>query len=296
MDYYKDSLDLLPLRRSSQHHRERDDYYDRRDRYNLDREMGSYRDPYLPSEDPYRMKPRPSYPLPPPPLPSLDKEQVGCSYIMFGSVALELVDPFETKSQCRPKPDPCRTIFVGSLPDNCKDSHLTDLFSNCGTIVEVRVSRGRNFGHVQFAMDISVDRAMKLSGCVIRIDNSHARKDTSKIHVDYAQDKQEVDLKRRIQEQEIFPYSSGNISVVTIDLHREDSFRYAAKNVINWLGKGSVDEDFSFSMYGLISAVNTHGRKVSNIMATKDEAELEFQLKKKQGFQKLLSGCKLFCL
>ena len=289
MDYYKDSLEPLSLRRPS-HHRERDDYYDHRDRYDFDRDIGSYRDPFLPSDDHYRMMPRPPYP--PPPLPSHDKEKVDGACTMFGSVALELINPFDPKPRRRLKPDPCHTVFVGSLPDNCVESHLTDLFSNCGSISEVRVSRGRNFGHVQFTLDSSVERAMELSGCNIRIDNSHTRKDMSKIHVDYAQDKQEVDLRRRIQENEIFPFTSGNITMISNDLHRDDAFIYAAKNVMNWLGKGSVDEDSLAKLYGLLSAVNTHSRDVNKNMEIKDEEELEFKVKKKLVLQKLLSDCK----
>lgn len=229
--------------------------------------------------------------MPPRPLYKKEKAVDGC--LMFGTVAVDLVNPLDTKPLRREKPGLCRTIFVGSLPDSCVESHLTDLFSNCGNIVEVRVSKGRNFGHVQFTLDSSVERAMELSGCTIRINNSFSRKDTAKIHVDYAQDKYEVDLKRRIEEEEILNYNSGNVSMITNDLHRDAAFKYASKNVVNWLDKssGNLDDNSSTVLYGLVSTVNSHGRKVNKIIQTKDEDELEFKVTKKVALKKLHSDC-----
>ena len=235
--------------------------------------------------------PRPMYP------PSHDKEENNSASMVFGSVTLDILSPFDLKPRRRPKPDVCRTIFVGSLPETCVESHLVDLFSNCGTIVEVRVSRGRNFGHIQFTLDSSVERAMELSGSTIHIEHSHARKDSSKIHVDYAQDKQEVELKRRIDECELMNYSSGSVAMISSDLHREEAFTYAATNVIHWLGRTSVDDDESTtSLYGLISAVNQRGRKVNKNMQTVDEEQLEFKVKKKISLKNLLTDCTFLLL
>ena len=300
MDYYKDDigLDSVP-RRSSRYsrgeERERDFYDDRRDRdrYDYDREM-DYHGSYPPlSDDPLYRMPRP---LLPPPRESLrdilpPKEMISDGAVVCGSVVVVPANPFEPKPKRREKPVACKTVFVGSLPDTCADKHLLDLFTNCGNIVEVRVSRGRNFGHVQFSLESSVERAMALSGCVIKIENSSSPKDRSRIHVDYAQDKMEIVLKRRIQDNEMLSFDGGNAAIVSTDLHRDDVFSYAAKNVITWFNKGACDADSSNTFFGLMNSVNSRGRKLNKDIQAKEDEDFEWKLRKKDFYKNLATEC-----
>ena len=304
MDYFKEDLDIDSTPRwSSRYMRDHDrdherDLYDERrgkERYDYDRDLdyrGSY--PSI-SDDPiYRMMSRPLLPHPRDSIREIlpPKEPLSEGIIPLGSVVLIPMNPLEPKPKRREKPACCKTVFVGSLPESCSDKNLYDLFSNCGNIIEVRVSRGRNFGHVQFSLESSVERAMELSGCFIRIENSTLPKDSARIHVDYAQDKAEVELKKRIQENEMISFTTQNAVSVSTDLHREDIFCYAAKNVINWLKKGSCDGETANTFFGLMTSINSHGRKIAKNIKAKEDAEDVFHQKKKEYFNKMANECK----
>lgn len=185
----------------------------------------------------------------------------------------------------------CKTVFVGSLPDNCLEKHLHDIFSACGDIVEARVARGRNFGHVQFTMENSVERAINLSGCKIRIENSPLPKDTGRIHVDYAQDKAEFELKKRMVGNDLIPFTQAAATSIASDLHKEGVFCYAAKNVANWLNKGDCKNDSSGTFFDLITNVNSYGRKLAKYIQNKEEEEFEFKVKKQSYFSALQEEC-----
>jgi hypothetical protein len=277
------------------------DFYDRHthDRYDYDRDMDYYSQPPPPPlDDPlYRMArpllPHPHDPLrdlpPPPPLPYKDPVPEGA--VTLGRVILYPLNPLEPKPKTRPKPLSCKTVFVGSLPDNCVERHLYDLFAPCGEIVEARVARGRNFGHVQFTLESCVERAMSLSGCKIRIENSPLPKDCSRIHVDYAQDKAEIELKRRIEGNDLVPFSQSVASNIAADLHKEGVFCYAARNVTNWLGKGDCKSENSSTFFDLITNVNSHSRKLAKYIQNKEEEEFEFRVKKQEYFGALMEEC-----
>lgn len=285
--YYKDEVAMeSDLRRSSRYH----DFYDRPgpgpgpDRYEYDRDVD-----YFPQgpEDPFRMS-RSLLPRPRDPMHDLPyKEPVPDGAVTLGRVVLYPANPLEPKPSRRPKPLVCRTIFVGSLPDSCTERHLDDLFAACGTIVEVRVSRGRNFGHVQFSQESSVERAMNISGCKIRIENSPMPKDCTRVHVDYAQDKTEMDLKRRIEGNDLLIYTASCASNIAGDLHKDGVFCYAARNVANWLNKGECRPDTANNFFDLITNVNSYGRKVAKYIQNKEEEELEFTVKKHEYFKSL---------
>ncbi len=298
MDYYKDDhLDPIP-RRSSRYSREHErDYYDER-HYDYDREL-DYRSSFPPPVDDPLYRSMMTRPLLPRPRESSrdmipSKEALSEGVVSLGSIVLIPTSPFDPKPKRRERPPSCRTIFVGSLPDNCGDNNLYDLFSKCGSIVEVRVSKGRNFGHVQFNVESSVERAMELSGCIIRIENSTLSKDTSKIHVDYAQDKADIDLKRRIQDDEMLSFTPGNVVNISTDLHRDDAFGYAVRNVMHWLEKGSCDNESANTFFGLINSISSQGRKVAKNIQAKEEEDLEYRVKKMKLFQTMAESCKSY--
>ena len=66
----------------------------------------------------------------------------------------------------RERPPGCRTVFVGGLPENCNEEFLREAFDNCGIMTSVRYSK-KNFAHIRFEEEESVDKALFLSGKVI---------------------------------------------------------------------------------------------------------------------------------
>lgn len=307
MDYYKDDLDRdRPSRYPRDHDR---DYFDRRDSYEFDRDLdypGSFRGPPPgPPDDPlFRMSrpllphPPPPPPLPPHPLPDdmTFKEPIPEGAVVLGRVVLFPANPLNAKPKTRIRPHVCKTVFVGSVPDLCDERNLSDIFAHCGAITEVRVSRGRNFGHVQFANESSVDRAIKLSGCMVKIDNMSNPKACNRIHVDYAQDKEDIDLKRRIQDDEMLTFNKKNAGTISSDLHRDDVFCYAAKNVAHWITNGSCDAVSSNTFFELINGINSRGRKLLKSIQDKEEEELEYRIKRRSYFKKLSDESENFCV
>lgn len=80
-----------------------------------------------------------------------------------------------------PKPEGCRTVWVGGLSSECTEEMVREFFGKCGEIKEVRLGRGGKAGaaycHLEFAETDAVDAAMKLSG---------ERMDSAKVRLDYA--------------------------------------------------------------------------------------------------------------
>ena len=63
----------------------------------------------------------------------------------------------------RERPPGCRTVFVGGLPENVTEEILRNVFENCGNICSLRVSKKKNFCHVRFDEEYSVDKALQIS-------------------------------------------------------------------------------------------------------------------------------------
>ena len=227
-------------------------------------------------------------PLPLTPLP----EVVEPGAEVIGTAILIPASPFEPRPKHRDKPINCDTVFVGSLPDNCKEKHLQDIFGKCGKISDVRISRGRNFGHVQYSHDDAVDRAIELSGCRIRVGPTNSLADVGKIHVDFAAPKGDPELQKRIHDSEMLTFTAQNASTISADLHREDAFSYAAKNVVHWIERGSCTPTTSNTFFGLISSINTHTRKLAKNTKTKEDEFAAFARKTKEEFGKMEKECK----
>ena len=283
----------------------RDLYYDDRVR---DRSYGDYEDIdrkrySLPLDDPYYRHPlddlepprrgRPVDPLPPlPDDPSHQDPATGV--VVCGSVILIPASPFDKKPTLRTKHGVCKTVFVGSLPDSASNKHLQDLFSRCGKVVDIRVSKGRNFGHVQFEQEEDVDRALQLSGCRVRIGPTNSLSDTGRIHVDYAQPRSESEMSKRVESSEPLPYSGANAGMISADLHGEDTFWVAAKNVKTWIERGNCNASTTNMFFGLISSCNTHSRKIAKKVKELEKEEKDFAAIHKTKYERLLKESKFF--
>lgn len=99
----------------------------------------------------------------------------------------------------RERPPGCRTVFVGGLPENNTEDIIREIFERCGEITTLRLSK-KNFCHIRFVFEASVDSAIYLSGYRIRIGNSSDASNCGRLHVDYAQardDQYEFECKQR---------------------------------------------------------------------------------------------------
>ena len=299
--YREDFRDEFDRDLESRYRDFRDSYYEDRARdraYDFesrDRGLRSALPPPSLLDDPYyrrleSLESRPTLrdPLPLSPLP----EAVEPGAEVIGTAILIPASPFDPKPKQRDKPANCDTVFVGSLPDNCKESHLFDIFSKCGKIADVRISRGRNFGHVQFHHEEAVDKAIELSGCRIRVGPSNSLTDVGKIHVDFAAPKGDPELQKRIQDSEMLTFTAQNASTISADLHREEAFMYAAKNVVHWIERGNCNPTTSNTFFGLISSINTHTRKLAKNTKTKEEDFATLARKTKEQFDKMEKECK----
>jgi hypothetical protein len=93
----------------------------------------------------------------------------------------------------RARPPGCRTIFVGGLPEKIRESTVRDIFEPYGRIHTLRLSK-KDFCHIRFDRENSVDAAMQLSGYRIKLINKdkegEEEEDTKAtsgwLHVDYA--------------------------------------------------------------------------------------------------------------
>lgn len=63
----------------------------------------------------------------------------------------------------RDRPPGCKTVFVGGLPENATEQLIMEVFGQCGDITAIRKSK-KNFCHIRFAEESTVDKALFLSG------------------------------------------------------------------------------------------------------------------------------------
>lgn len=109
----------------------------------------------------------------------------------------KLLPPEPGKSQPlrRARPPGCRTIFVGGLPEKIRESIVRDIFETYGRIITLRLSK-KNFCHIRFDRESSVEAAMVVSGCKLILTSTkdkdkdekeeESRMNSGWIHVDYA--------------------------------------------------------------------------------------------------------------
>ncbi|KAG2456991.1 ENOX1 protein, partial [Polypterus senegalus] len=122
--------------------------------------------------------------VPPPPVPtelSASKEIIHCN-----SCTLFPQNPNLPPPSTRERPPGCKTVFVGGLPENATEEIIREVFNQCGEITAIRKSK-KNFCHIRFTEEFMVDKAIYLSGYRMRIGSSTDKKDSGRLHVDFAQ-------------------------------------------------------------------------------------------------------------
>lgn len=61
-------------------------------------------------------------------------------------------------------------MFVGGLPENSSEQLIMEVFGQCGDITAIRKSK-KNFCHIRFAEEPTVDKALFLSGKMAKLIN-----------------------------------------------------------------------------------------------------------------------------
>uniref|UniRef100_A0A8C6UYB8 Ecto-NOX disulfide-thiol exchanger 1 n=1 Tax=Neogobius melanostomus TaxID=47308 RepID=A0A8C6UYB8_9GOBI len=213
----------------------------------------------------------------------------------------------------RERPPGCRTVFVGGLPENATEEIIREVFDPCGEITAIRKSK-KNFCHIRFSEEFMVDKAMYLSGYRMRIGSSTDKKDSGKIHVDFAQardDLYEWECKQRLFAREqrhrvrvheellrppspppIVHYTEHEAALLAETLKDDHKFGDATAVLFTWLDRGDVNRRNANHFYSMIQSTNSHVRQ---LMMDKAQHEEELERAKeifKNALLAILNQCK----
>ncbi|XP_064206638.1 ecto-NOX disulfide-thiol exchanger 2-like isoform X4 [Anguilla rostrata] len=207
----------------------------------------------------------------------------------------------------RERPPGCKTVFVGGLPENATEQLIVEVFEQCGEIIAVRKSK-KNFCHIRFAEEYTVDKAMFLSGYRIRLGSSTDKKDTGRLHVDFAQARddlyewecrqrmlaREERHRRRVEEDLLRPpspppivhYSEHECSQLGDKIKDDSQFPDSVRVLLTWVERGEVNRRNANNFYSMIQSSNSHIRRLMNEKAA-HEKEME---EAKEKFKNALAG------
>ncbi|KAG9492053.1 hypothetical protein GDO78_000531 [Eleutherodactylus coqui] len=224
--------------------------------------------------------------LPPPQLPIV-KEIIHCK-----SCTLFPPNPNLPPPSTRERPPGCKTVFVGGLPENSTDEIIQEVFEQCGDITAIRKSK-KNFCHIRFAEEFMVDKAIYLSGYRMRLGSSTDKKDSGRLHVDFAQardDFYEWECKQRMLAREerhrrklevdhlrppspptIMHYSEHEATVLAEKLKDDNKFTEAISVLLTWIERGEVNRRSANQFYSMVQSANSHVRRLMNEKATHEE-------------------------
>ncbi|KAL2077490.1 hypothetical protein ACEWY4_026994 [Coilia grayii] len=207
----------------------------------------------------------------------------------------------------RERPPGCKTVFVGGLPENATEQLIVEVFEQCGDIVAIRKSK-KNFCHIRFAEEQTVDKALFLSGYRIRLGSSTDKKDTGRLHVDFAQARddlyewecrqrmlaREERHRRRIEEDRLRPpspppivhFSEHECGQLGDKIKDDSKFPEAVRVLLTWVERGEVNRRNANNFYSMIQSSNSHIRRLMNEKAA-HEKEME---EAKEKFKNALAG------
>ncbi|XP_041697425.1 ecto-NOX disulfide-thiol exchanger 2 [Coregonus clupeaformis] len=243
--------------------------------------------------------------VPPPTLPHdlpIVKEIIHCQ-----SCTLFPPNPNLPSPAIRERPPGCKTLFVGGLPENATEALIVEVFGQLGEIITIRKSK-KNFCHIRFVEEFTVDRALFLSGYHIRLGSSTDKKDTGQLHVDFAQARddlyewecrqrmyaREERHRRRMEEDRFRPpspppivhYSEHECSQLGNKIKDEATFAEAVRVLLSWVERGEVNRRNANNFYSMIQSSNSHIRQ---LMSQKAAHEKEME-EAKDKFKTALSG------
>ncbi|XP_031800548.1 ecto-NOX disulfide-thiol exchanger 2 isoform X7 [Sarcophilus harrisii] len=243
----------------------------------------------------------------PPPIPPdmpVVKEIIHCK-----SCTLFPPNPNLPPPATRERPPGCKTVFVGGLPENGTEQIIMEVFEQCGEIIAIRKSK-KNFCHIRFSEEFMVDKALYLSGYRIRLGSSTDKKDTGRLHVDFAQARddlyeweckqrmmaREERHRRRMEEERFRPpspppvvhYSDHECSVVAEKLKDDSKFSEAVQTLLTWIERGEVNRRSANNFYSMIQSANSHIRRLVNEKAAHEKGMEEAKEKFKQALAGIL--------
>ncbi|XP_074658010.1 ecto-NOX disulfide-thiol exchanger 2-like [Tubulanus polymorphus] len=194
----------------------------------------------------------------------------------------------------RERPPGCRTIFVGGIPEDATEDHLREIFNTCGPINSLRLSK-KNFAHIRFMSEEFIDRCLVYSGWRLKVgeDAEETRVNTGRIHVDYAQardDQYEWECNQRalareyrhfqrIEEERLRPpspppiihFSDHEALQLQDKLKDDEIFPKATQVLVTWLERGDCKSRTANVFYSLIQTTNSHVRRLMNEKTTHDD-------------------------
>ncbi|XP_034037791.1 ecto-NOX disulfide-thiol exchanger 2-like isoform X3 [Thalassophryne amazonica] len=207
----------------------------------------------------------------------------------------------------RERPPGCKTVFVGGLPENATEQLITEVFGQCGDIIAIRKSK-KNFCHIRFAEETTVYKALFLSGYRIRLRSSIDKKDTGRLHVDFAEARddlyewechqrmlaREERHRRRLEEDRFRPpspppivhYSEHECSQLGDKIKDDGTFAEAVRVLLTWLERGEVNRRNANNFYSMIQSSNSHIRR---LMGEKSQHEKEME-EAKDKFKTAMNG------
>lgn len=235
------------------------------------------------------------------------KEAITCN-----SCVLLPPNPIAPMPTTRERPPGCRTVFVGGLPENTTEDIIREMFERCGEITTLRLSK-KNFCHIRFVFEASVDSALYLSGYRVRINNLSDAPNCGRLHVDYAQardDQYEWECKQRQWQREqrhrerverdrlrptspppVVHFSDHEAIAVAEKLKQDETFSKALQILITWLERGDCSKKNSNVFYSMIQSTNSHVRRLLSEKTTYED-ELE---KAKESYRKHIHSLSVQC-
>lgn len=209
----------------------------------------------------------------------------------------------------REKPPGCKTVFVGGLPENATEDIIREIFERCGEILTVRMSK-KNFCHIRFSSEGFIENAIYLSGYRLKIENKDDPPNTGRLHVDYAQardDQYEYECQQRALQREarhrerleqeylrpptpppVVHYSDHEAAILGEKLRGEETFQQAVLILITWLERGECNKRNSGFFYSMIQSTNSHVRRLMNEKSKYEDELNKAKLMLKQQMQGIL--------
>ncbi|XP_037644983.1 ecto-NOX disulfide-thiol exchanger 1 isoform X2 [Sebastes umbrosus] len=228
--------------------------------------------------------------VPPPPGPPdmpIIKEIIHCK-----SCTLFPQNPNLPPPSTRERPPGCKTVFVGGLPENATEEIVREVFDQCGEIIAIRKSK-KNFCHLRYSEEFMVDKALYLSGYRMRIGSSTDKKDSGRIHVDFAQARddlyewecqqrlfaREERHRRKIHEDRLRPpspppivhFSEHEAAMLAERLKDDQKFSEATAVLFTWIDRGEVNRRTANHFYSMIQSANSHVRRLMSEKAQHEE-------------------------
>ncbi|XP_022216709.1 ecto-NOX disulfide-thiol exchanger 2 isoform X4 [Drosophila obscura] len=196
----------------------------------------------------------------------------------------------------RERPPGCRTVFVGGLPENITEDVIREIFESCGEITTLRMSK-KNFCHIRYRHETAIDRAIYLSGYRLRISAMNEPPNFGRLHVDYAQardDQYDYECKQRQLQREqrhrermsldrmrsqspppIPHYTEHEATAVAEQLRSNETFVKAIQTISVWLERGDCTKRNANVFYSMIQITHAHVRHLHT-----DKQQLEEDLRK----------------